>query len=126
VGFLTAARTTTASAISATMTRYNCRAGSAVTASQAAMAASKTASNRAQRTDVVLQAIDGPEGSRWAGFSDGCFVYQERSARDAESEPRATPRLSYRLRKPGGISLGLRQPPCGPGRARALEWARAR
>jgi hypothetical protein len=66
------------------------------------MAASKTASNRAQRTDVVLHASDRPKSSRLARFFDGGFVHQGRSATDAESEPRVTPRPSYRLRKPGG------------------------
>jgi hypothetical protein len=49
----------TASAASNATTRYSCWAGSAVTASQAATAASKTANDRLRATDVVSQPDDG-------------------------------------------------------------------
>jgi hypothetical protein len=82
------------------MTRYSCRAGSAVTAIQAAMPASKTASNRAERTHVVLHPGGGPNSSGWARFFDGCFAHWAQSVTDTESEPRFTPRAcSVRARR---------------------------
>jgi hypothetical protein len=93
------------------------------------MTASKTASNRAQRTDVVLHAGDRPKTSVWARFVDDCFAHQEVSAADAESELRFTPRALrgalwyYASVAPEGrdVSFGLRQAPRAPGCPRARE-----
>jgi hypothetical protein len=67
------------------------------TASQAAIAANKTAIMRAQSTEVVLQPDDGRKASGEARFFDDWFAHRARSATDAESEMRFTPRPSYRL-----------------------------
>jgi hypothetical protein len=66
-------------------------------ASQAAIAANKTAIMRAQSTEVVLQPDDGRKASGEPRFFDDWFAHRARSATDAESEMRFTPRPSYRL-----------------------------